>query len=409
MSKDAKTSRRDFLEMLATLGVASGVGGITILPGEASAQQKGKSGGTLIMVVTPEPPTLASYMSTANPVGVMCSKMYEGLCEYDFNLRPIPGLAKSWEISSDNRTITFNLQGGVKFHDGRPFTSADVQFSIMDVLKKVHPRGPSTFSAVTAVETPNPQTAVVKLGEPAPYIMSALSGYESPMLPKHLLGTGDVKASPLGNRPVGTGPFKFVEWRRGEFIRLDRNADYWKKGRPYLDRIVARFIDSTQTRSAAMQAGEVQFGAFSAIPFSDVKRLQAVPGIAATTKGYEMISPIVELEINTTRGPFKSEKGRQAIAYAIDRKFVIDNVWFSFGKPATGPISSNFKATGMYTADVKSYDVPNRMELAAKLLDDAGFPKGANGVRFETTHDMIPFGDEWRRFGEYVKQALGQL
>ena len=100
---------------------------------------------------------------------------------------------------------------------------------------------------------------------------------------------------------------------------------------------------------------------------------------------------------------------RQAIAYAIDREFVIKNIWFGYGKPATGPISSNLAPTGIYTSDVMRYDVPNRMDLANKLLDEAGYPRKADGTRFEMVHDITPYGEEWRRFGEYVQQALAQL
>jgi peptide/nickel transport system substrate-binding protein len=100
---------------------------------------------------------------------------------------------------------------------------------------------------------------------------------------------------------------------------------------------------------------------------------------------------------------------RQAVAYAIDRQFVIDNVWFGFGKPATGPISSNFKANGLYTDQVKNYNVKNGVEMANKLLDDAGKKRGPDGVRFEIVHDVTPYGDEWRRFGEYVQQQLGKI
>ena len=107
----------------------------------ALAQGSPQKGGTLVMVVQPEPPTLASYQSTAGPVGQVATKVYEGLLEYDFELKPVPGLAKSWTVSPDGKTVTFKLQQGVKFHDGKPFTSADVQFSVMEVLKKVHPRG----------------------------------------------------------------------------------------------------------------------------------------------------------------------------------------------------------------------------------------------------------------------------
>jgi peptide/nickel transport system substrate-binding protein len=375
----------------------------------AAAQATPQKGGTLVMVVQPEPPTLASYQSTSGPVGQVATKVFEGLLEYDFNLKPMPSLAQSWTVSPDGKTVTFKLQPNVKFHDGKPFTSSDVQFSVMDVLKKVHPRGANTFRAVTEVATPDPLTAVFKLSEPAPYMMMALSSYESPMLPKHVYGSGDIAAHPSANKPVGTGPFKFVEWQKGQFMRFDRNPDYRKPGLPHLDRIVARFIADAGTRSAAMETQEVHMGGFNAIPPVDVKRLQALPHIATTYKGYEMQAPIVQLDFNTTKPPFDDVRVRQAVAYAIDRQFVIDNVWFGFGKPATGPISSNFKANGLYTDQVKDYNVKNGVEIANKLLDEAGKKRGPDGVRFEIVHDVTPYGDEWRRFGEYVQQQLAKI
>jgi peptide/nickel transport system substrate-binding protein len=102
-------------------------------------------------------------------------------------------------------------------------------------------------------------------------------------------------------------------------------------------------------------------------------------------------------------------KVRQAVAYAIDRKFAIDNVWFGFGRAATGPISSNFATTGIYTHDVRSYDVPNGKDIANKLLDEAGYPRKADGTRFEIVHDITPYGEEWQRFGEFVQQELAKV
>ena len=395
----------------AVRGLAYGLALISIVaPAISHAQQATpQRGGTLVMVVQPEPPTLASYQSTAGPIGQVATKVYEGLLEYDFNLRPIPGLAQSWTVSPDGKTITFKLQEGVKFHDGQPFTSADVKFTVLDVLKKIHPRGINTFRAVETIETPDPQTAVFKLSEPAPYMLMALSGYESPMLPKHVFGTGDINNHSNANKPFGTGPYKFVEWQKGQYMRFDRNPDYWKKGRPYLDHIVARFVADGSTRAATLETQEAQIAGFSAVLPLDVKRLQGLPPIAVTTKGYEMQSPIVELDFNTQKKPFDNVKVRQAVAYAIDRKFIIDNIWFGFGKPATGPISSNFKATGLYTADVRSYNEANGVEMANKLLDEAGYRRGADGTRFEIVHDVTPYGEEWRRFGEYVQQQLGKL
>jgi len=397
-----------FIGRLATAAFAVGLGlaGVVFNAGQVSAQ---KRGGTLVQITQPEPPTLGSYISTASPVGQVAAKIYDGLLEYDFNLKPVGALAQSWTIADDGKTMTFRLRPGVKFHDGKPFTSADVQFSVMEVLKKVHPRGINTFAEVTAVETPDPMTAVFRLAKPAPYIMSALSGYESPMLPKHVFEMGDIRTHQNANSPVGTGPFKFVEWRRGEFVRLDRNAEYWKPGLPYLDRVVVRFIADNATRAAALEKGDAHVAGLGAVPYNDVKRLERLPNIQVETRGSEMLSPVVELMFNTRKAPFDNPKVRQAISYAIDRKFVIDNIWFGFGQPSTGPISSNFAPTGLYNANVTNYNVSDGIERANRLLDETGFPRKADGTRFEIVHDITPYGEEWRRFGEYTQQALARI
>lgn len=380
---------------------------VVLSAASAFAQEQG---GTLQMVVQPEPPNLASYLSTANPAGVVGSKIYEGLLSYDFSLNPLPSLAKSWTVSPDGKTITFILQKGVKFHDGKEFTSSDVQFTVMDVLKKYHPRGQVTFKEVREVVTPDPYTAIFHLENPAPYILRALSAYESPMVPKHLLENGDVTNSPMANKPVGTGPFKFTEWRRGQYIRLDKNPSYWKAGKPYLDRIVMRFIGDAATRVAAIEKGEIDYGALSAVPNIDVARVSKLPGLEVTAKGNEVINPIVQLEINTKKKPLDNAKVRQALSYAIDRKFVVDNIWYGFARPATGPLHSNMKGPGLYSVEnMPNFARADRVEFANKLLDDAGLPRNSDGVRFEMTLDLIPFGQEWRRLGEYLQQAYAKV
>lgn len=377
-----------------------------LMAGAAQAQSRG---GTLVMITQPEPPLLAPYISTAAPIGQISTKIFDGLLEYGFDLKPKASLATSWDVSPDGKTITFKLRDDVKFHDGVPFTSADVKFTIMEVLRKVHPRGISTFRDVTDIETPDATTAIFHLARPAPYIMTSLSSYNSPIIPQHIYGKGDIRNHENANKPIGSGPFRFVDWRRGEFIRLDRNPDYWHKGLPYLDRIVARFIPDASTRTALLEKGEAHVAGFGAVPYSDVVNLTKLPSLAMTTKGYEMVSPIVELNFNTRKAPFDNQKVRQAISMAIDRQFVIDHIFFGFGKPATGPISSNFAVTGIYTADVKNYNVKDGAEQANKLLDEAGYPRKADGTRFEMVHDVLPFGEEWQRYGEYTQQALGKL
>jgi peptide/nickel transport system substrate-binding protein len=368
-----------------------------------------KKGGTMIMLVHPEPATLASYMSVAANVGPVTTQIYEGLVSYDWSLKPVPLLAESWQIAPDGLSITFKLRDGVRFHNDKPFTSADVQYTFMEVLKKVHPRGSVVLAALTAVETPDPKTAVFRLARPAPYLMMALSGFEAPILCKSVFEGTDITKNPSATRPVGTGPFKFAGWERGQFIRLDRNANYWQPGLPRLERIVARFVADASTRSAALETGEAHYAAYNAVNNADVARLKAHPGLETTTKGYELYSGISQIEMNSRKPPFDKKNVRQAIAYAIDRKFIIDNIQYGYGKPATGPISSVFAASGIYTSDVRDFTVPDRIAIANKLLDEAGLPRKANGMRFSATLEVNPFGQQWVRQAEYLKQALAAI
>ena len=367
----------------------------------AHAQQ---AGGTMVLIAQPEPPSLAPYLSTSGPIGLVAPKIYDGLLDYDLELNPVGELAKSFEVSDDGLTVTFELEEGVTWHDGEPFTSADVEFSIMEVLRKFHPRGPNSFREVTSIDTPDELTAVFNLERPAPYMIRALSAYESPMVPKHLLEGTDVREADLANEPVGTGPFKFVEWKKGQYIRLDKNEDYWKEGYPLLDRIVARVIPDASTRTAAMENGEVHYGAFGAIPNVDVVRLRDSEDIGVTTDGYAMINSMALIEFDTTEPPFDDPALRRAISLVIDRQFLIDNIWFGYGKPATSALSSNYEPLGLYVATPEAYPETPNVEEAKALLEEAGIEPGTTA-----TLDLIPYGEDWRRAGEYMKQALGDI
>ncbi|MEM7507732.1 MAG: ABC transporter substrate-binding protein [Pseudomonadota bacterium] len=377
------------------------------LAGQPALAQK--SGGTLVYIVQPEPPSLASYLSTSGPIGLVAPKIYEGLLDYDNDLNIVPALAESFDVSEDGKTVTFNLQKGVTWHDGEPFTSADVQFTVMEVLSKIHPRGPNSFREVTSIDTPDEHTAVFNLANPAPYMLRALSGYESPIVPKHLLEGQDIRSADLANKPVGTGPFKFVEWKKGQFVRLDKNENYWREGLPYLDRLVGRFIPDASTRTAAMENGEVMYAAYGAIPNIDAVRLRDTDGFSVTTEGYSMINPVSLIEFDTTEPPFDNPAMRKAISLALDRQFLIDNIWFGYGKPATSALSSNFSATGLYKEGLPNYVANADLDAAKAMLDEAGITPDGDGVRARAVLDLIPYGEDWRRAGEYMKQALAPI
>lgn len=380
--------------LLATAGALLGV---------ADAQAP-KRGGTLTMLVDPEPPTLVGIANSASPTYIVGPKMTEGLVTYDFDYNLKPALATSWTVSADGKQITFNLRRGVKWHDGKPFTAADVAFSI-NALKEYHPRGRGTFANVSSIETPNPYTATVKLSKPAPYLMNALAAAESPIIPKHVYDGTDVRTNPANNAPIGTGPFKFVRWDKGSSIIVERNPEYWDKPKPYLDRIVFRIIPDAASRAVALETGEAQLAGMNPVPLADVARLKALPNLDVETRGYSYLSIVARIEFNLDNQYLKHPLVRQAIAHAIDKKFIVENIWFGYGTPATGPIHKDL--TRFYTTEVPTYEY-NPVK-AEKLLDEAGFKRGPNGIRFKLTHDWIPFGDTFKRTAEYIKQALAKV
>src|SRR6478735_156357 len=174
-------NRRHFNQLLLLSTAA------TLLPSikAFAADEKPQAGGTLNFIVEPEPPTILALAHTAGGTQKVSPKITEGLLTYDFDLTPKPQLATEWSISDDGLNYTFKLRPNVKWHDGKPFTSDDVAYSI-ELLKQVHPRGRGTFANVTKVVTPDPPTAIFRLSKPAPYLLTALYAAESPIVPKHI-------------------------------------------------------------------------------------------------------------------------------------------------------------------------------------------------------------------------------
>jgi peptide/nickel transport system substrate-binding protein len=157
---------------------------------------------------------------------------------------------------------------------------------------------------------------------------------------------------------------------------------------------------------AALETGQVDIVPYSGIPNVEVARVRQLPALAMTTEGYQWMSPILWLEINMRKAPLSDVRVRRAIAHAIDRTFILQNVWFGIGKVATGPLVSTHR--GFYTTtEVPPYEYS--LEKANRLLDEAGYRRGADGVRFKMTQDFLPYGDEWVRLAEYVREQLKKV
>jgi len=389
------THRARAIRLVALLASAF----IGIVPAGASAAPD--HGGTLTWLVTPEPASIVPLTTTAGGNAEIGPKVVEGLLTYDRNLNPKPLLATSWVVSTDGLQYRFNLRRGVKWHDGKPFTSADVAFSIL-TLKQVHPRGRSTFANVTDVKTPDPYTAVIELSRPAPFLLTALAGTESPIIPRHLYEGTDIAASPYNSAPVGTGPFVFKSFVHGSNIVLERNPDYWDKPKPYVDRIVVRFLPDGAARAAALESGAANLGD-QAIPLSDVKRFSALSNFNVDTTNWAYNSNHQQLIFNLDTPVLKDKAVRKAISQALDVNALNRVVWYGYGQVSAAAIgTANAK---YHNADIRYF--PYDVAQANAALDAAGYKRGPDGKRFGLRLLYNPFQDP--RAADFVRQSLARI
>lgn len=393
-----RPSRRQFLA-----GVAIG----SVLPAlPAWAAATPKKGGTLTIVTSGGPTYLNAALSTAGAEALVSPKIYEGLLDYDYGMKPKAQLATEWNVSEDGLRITFKLRPNVKWHDGKPFTSHDVKVSLLQILKIYHGRGRTSFAALTDVETPDDLTATLVLSKPSASIMYVFNAAESPIMPAHLYEGTNILDNPVNLKPVGTGAFRLLSYSRGETLVLERNPDYWDAPKPYLDKIVIRFVADGATRSAMMDSGEAQFVVSGQLPMADIMRLEQTDGFEVVRKGYETTPSQHVVEFNMRKPLFQNKLVRQALAHAIDKDWINENIWFGYGHPATGPIHTVQKT--FYTTDgVPAY--PYDLKKAEALLDQAGHKRGSDGVRFKLTIDAESYGDAPMNTAQYMREQYREI
>jgi peptide/nickel transport system substrate-binding protein len=383
---------------LLRVGSALALTTLLALGNIAGAQTRG---GTLNAIVQPEPPILMLGLNQQGPTQYVAGKIYQGLLTYDEKLQPLPSLAKSWKVSADGLTYSFELQQGVKWHDGKPFSSADVVFSIDQFLRKMHPRGRLVINkyidTITATDANN---VVIKLKEPFAPFLSIFVVDNMPMVPKHIYEGTDYATNPANQTPIGTGPFKFKEWKKGSYVTLVRNDEYWKPGQPYLDEIVFRVVPDAASRAVAFEKGDVQVLRGGDVDNVEVKRLKALPNVEMTTKGWEMYAPLSFMFMNQRSAPFDNVKVRQAVMHAMNRKFIVDNIFFGLGKVAISPLAST---TLFFEPKVTQYDF--NLKKARELIKESGVNVGARTIKILS----FPYGSAWDRLAEYTKQSLEQI
>src|SRR5450830_755974 len=299
--------------------------------------------GTLTLLLPSEPTSLVTINNVATPILSVSAKVTEGLLKYDYDVNPQPQLATKWAISRDGLSYTFTLRQGVKWHDGKDFTSADVAYSI-ELLKKIHPRGRNTFANLSEIETPDKHTVVLRLSKPAPYLIRALVATETPIVPRHIYEGTDPASNPNNTAPIGTGPFRFKEWVRGSHIVYERNADYWDKPKPFVDQLVVRVVNDPAAASVAFETNTVDLGYRTPVPLADLERLKQLKTLRFETKGNSYSHNVTRLEFNLDNEYFKRPEVRQAVAHAVDRSVILKVVNYGYGKVSYSPIAPGLKA-----------------------------------------------------------------
>jgi peptide/nickel transport system substrate-binding protein len=404
--------------MRGRLGLSAFLAVVLAVTASAAAQApgpgEGKTGGVLRLVLREDlPQGFAIHESATNSVTWPAMPCYSNLVIFD-QLKRVgrldtiaPELAERWSWQDNYRNLVFFLRRDVRWHDGQPFTSKDVKFTF-DLVReakdaptklRLNPRK-EWYSNVEAVEAPDPYTVVFRLKRPQPSLIAILASGYSPVIPAH------VPLAEHRSRCVGTGPFKFKEWKRGQTVDLVRNPDYFVKGRPYLDGLRYIVIVERGTRVAALQTNQVDVAYPGDTTVSIAEQLRgAVPQMSFTETATNVSENLL---LNTKRPPFDNVKVRRALSLAIDRRAYVKAVHSGSALVGAAMAPKPWGAWGLPEKDTQQLPGYGKGEegkvRARKLLAEAGYGPG-NPLKVEMATRAIAI---YLDFASFVISELKQ-
>ncbi len=362
---------------------------LAALPGAALTSARATTSTTFTVGLTQDVDSLNPFTGIASAAYEIYQLQYETLTDYaqkDFSTTP--GLAESWDTSADGLTWTYHLKAGLTWSDGVPLTAKDVAYTFNRVRagKYEQTNYGNYVSGLTSVVATDDQTVVMKVKKPTP-IMLHLYVY---ILPEHIWKAIDEKKvksfanEPVAGVSVGSGPYLVTEHKKGQFIRLKANPAYFR-GKPAVDELVFRVFQNQDSLAQALRRGEIDFADnLGTNVFSSLKDAPGVTSVSATYSGFDEIAfnTGAALDDGTPIGDghpaLKDPKLRQALAYAIDTKALVDKVFGGHGTPGTSVIPSIYKALH-YDPGASAYTFDPAKANA--MLDAAGYAKGADGIR----------------------------
>jgi peptide/nickel transport system substrate-binding protein len=322
-------------------------------------------GGTLIDAMSAEPSGLIAMLAGESASFSVASNIFDSLLKYDKNLELEGELAQSWDISSDQKTITFHLKPGMKWADGQPLTSADILFT-WKLVTDDNTRTPyaADYKLVKQAEAPDPLTFRVSYAQPYAPALDSWSGLQ--ILPKHLLEGQDINTTTFARHPVGSHYYQLDEWKTGERITLKRNP-YSTQGQARIDRLVSRIIPDTAAQFLELMADNIDSMGLSPIQYARI--FPSRPNLTSKIAQYkELGNAYTYLGFNLKHKPWDDKRVRLAMNYAIDKQELIDGVLLGLGEPVASPYKPG---TRWSNPELKPY--PYDPAKARQLLKEAGF------------------------------------
>jgi len=384
----------------ATSAVTSGDTGDSAAPastvseegddGDAADDGEPVAGGEIVVLYGADPSTLDPVPGNSGGDHMSLYPMYDRLVNFDPDtLEPLPGLATEWD-QPDPQTLVLTLREGVTFHDGTPFDAEAVVYNLERARTLDRSTVAGDLTMIESVEATGPHEVTIHMNRPDASLLLMLADRAGMMVsPTAVEEHGDE----FGLHPVGTGPFRFVEWRQGDRLVLEKNPDYWQEGKPYLDRITFRYITDVQTVTNALRTrdGDValRFAAseVETLGVDDV-RIEIHPSLYTILCFY-----------NFSRPPFDDARVRRAAAFAIDREAMNEGLAYGLSEPAHQVFPPGYWAADPELHDTFAHD----LEQARALMAEAGYEDGVSirGVTYT--------GTQQTRMMEIVQAQLGEI
>ncbi|MFH1778813.1 MAG: peptide-binding protein [Candidatus Omnitrophota bacterium] len=360
-------------------------------------------GDAIVVASIGDANTLVPILASDSASQEICALVFNGLVKYDKDINLVGDLSENWEVKEDGLVIIFHLRKNVRWHDGKPFTAHDVEFTYKKLIDpNVRTPYSGDFERIKSLEVLDDYTVKVTYKEP---FSPGLSSWGMWIMPKHILENEDLSNTKFARAPIGTGPYKFKEWRTGEKIVLVSNLGHFE-GRPYIDRYIYRIIPDQATIFLELQTQGVDEIGLTPLQYSRQTdtaffkryyRKYKYPAFGYTYLGFNLKDP-----------KFKDKRVRLAIDYAIDKEEIIRGVLLGLGRVSTGPFPPESWA---YNKDV--VPIPYNPKVAKELLKEAGWEDrdgdgwlDKDGTKFEFTLVTNQGNDQRKVAAEIIQRRL---